>query len=179
MIEKNPMFWTPKNPAELAARLESFSGSEKAISYMVAMWTTNLCSDMWQAADPVIVPEDDAAARKLLKELINYYLDPDEVAQFRKEARENHRAGDDIKALLNYHPVYRDECAIIDKEAQQACIESTTLFRDLDPAEVAEFRQAARENHDAGDEIKTIWHPVYRDECAKIDDEARVIGSID
>tara|TARA_R110000772_G_scaffold32700_1_gene79834 strand:- start:881 stop:1255 length:375 start_codon:yes stop_codon:yes gene_type:complete len=124
MIEKNPMFWTPKNPAELAARLESFSGSEKAISYMVAMWTTNLCAEMWQPAEPVTVPEDDAAAR-------------------------------------------------------QACTESTTLFRDLDPAEVAEFRQAARENHQAGDEINPVWHPVYRHECAAIDDEARVIGSID
>ena len=123
MIEKNPLFWTPKNPAELAARLESFSGSEKAISYMVAMWTTNLCAEMWQAADPVIVPEDDAAAR-------------------------------------------------------QACIDAV-LFNNLDPEMVAEYRQDARENHDAGDEIKTIWHPVYRDECAKIDDEARVIGKID
>ena len=123
MIEKNPMFWTPKDPAELAARLESFSGSEKAISYMVAMWTTNLCSDMWQAADPVIVPEDDAAAR-------------------------------------------------------QACLDAV-LFNHLDPEMVAEYRQAARENHQAGDEIKTIWHPVYRHECAAIDDEARVIGSID
>ena len=123
MIEKNPMFWTPKNPAELAARLESFSGSEKAISYMVAMWTTNLCSDMWQAADPVIVPEDDAAAR-------------------------------------------------------QACLDAV-LFNNLDPAEVSEFRQAARDNHEAGDEINPVWHPVYRHECAAIDDEARVIGSID
>ena len=123
MIEKNPMFWTPKDPAELAARLESFSGSEKAISYMVAMWTTNLCAEMWQPADPVIVPEDDAAAR-------------------------------------------------------QACLDAV-LFNPLDADEVAEFRQAARENHQAGDEINPVWHPVYRDECAKIDDEARVIGSID
>ena len=123
MIEKNPMFWTPKNPAELAARLESFSGSEKAISYMVAMWTTNLCVEMFEPAEPVTVPEDDAAAR-------------------------------------------------------QACIDAV-LFNNLDPEMVAEYRQDARENHDAGDEIKTIWHPVYRDECAKIDDEARVIGKID
>ena len=124
MIEKNPLFWTPKNPAELAARLESFSGSEKAISYMVAMWTTNLCSEMWQPAEPVTIPEDDASSR-------------------------------------------------------QACTESSMLFRDLDPAEVAEFRQAARDNHQAGDEIDSLWHPVYRDECAIIDDEARVIGKID
>jgi len=124
MIEKNPLFWTPKNPAELAARLESFSGSEKAISYMVAMWTTNLCAEMVKPAEPVIVPEDDAAAR-------------------------------------------------------QACTKSTMLFRDLDPDEVAEFRQAARNNHEAGDEIDSLWHPVYRDECAAIDDEARVIGGIE
>ena len=124
MIEKNPMFWTPKNPAELAARLESFSGSEKAISYMVAMWTTNLCAEMFEPAEPVTTPEDDP-------------------------------------------------------EARQACTESTMLFRDLDPDEVLEFRQAARDNHQAGDEINPVWHPVYRDECAAIDDEARVIGSID
>ena len=123
MIEKNPLFWTPKNPAELAARLESFSGSEKAISYMVAMWTTNLCSEMWQPAEPVTTPEDDP-------------------------------------------------------EARQACIDAY-LFNNLDPEEVAEFRQAARDNHQAGDEISPIAHPVYRDECAAIDDQARVIGSID
>ena len=124
MIEKNPMFWTPKNPAELAARLESFSGSEKAISYMVAMWTTNLCAEMFEPAEPVTIPEDDASSR-------------------------------------------------------QACTESSMLFRDLDPDEVAEFKQSAREKHQAGDEINPVWHPVYRDECAAIDDEARVIGSID
>ena len=128
MIEKNPLFWTPKNPAELAARLESFSGSEKAISYMVAMWTTNLCSEMWQPAEPVTKPENDL----------------------------------DVAA---------------------ACIHSTTLgralFRELDFDEVSEVRQAARDNHQAGDEINPVWHPVYRDECAAIDDEARVIGSID
>tara|TARA_R110000868_G_scaffold25336_1_gene98798 strand:- start:386 stop:757 length:372 start_codon:yes stop_codon:yes gene_type:complete len=123
MIEKNPMFWTPKDPAELAARLESFSGSEKAISYMVAMWTTNLYAEMLEPAEPVTIPEDDAASR-------------------------------------------------------QACIDAV-LFDNLDPAEVAEFRQAARDNHEAGDEINPVWHPVYRDECAVIDDEARVIGSID
>ena len=123
MIEKNPMFWTPKNPAELAARLESFSGSEKAISYMVAMWTTNLCSEMWQPAEPVTIPENDL-------------------------------------------------------EARQACIDAY-LFSNLDQEEVAEFRQGARDNHQAGDEISPIAHPVYRDECAAIDDEARVIGKID
>ena len=117
------MFWTPKDPAELAARLESFSGSEKAISYMVAMWTTNLYAEMLEPAEPVTIPEDDAASR-------------------------------------------------------QACIDAV-LFDNLDPAEVAEFRQAARDNHEAGDEINPVWHPVYRDECAVIDDEARVIGSID
>ena len=123
MIEKNPLFWTPKNPAELAARLESFSGSEKAISYMVAMWTTNLCSEMWQPAEPVTIPENDP-------------------------------------------------------EARQACIDAV-LFWDVDPELVYEYRQDARQNHQAGDEINPVWHPVYRDECAAIDDEARVIGQID
>mgnify|MGYP003121150990 CR=1 FL=1 len=58
MLEKNPLFWTPKNPAELAARLESFSGSEKAFSYMVAMWTTNLCSEMWQPAECAAIDDE-------------------------------------------------------------------------------------------------------------------------
>ena len=62
MIEKNPLFWTPKNPAELAARLESFSGSEKAFGYMVAMWTTNLCAEMLEPVEPVTKPENDLDA---------------------------------------------------------------------------------------------------------------------
>lgn len=48
MIDKNPMYWTPKNPVELADKLESFNGSEKAISYTVAMWTFNLCAEIFE-----------------------------------------------------------------------------------------------------------------------------------
>mgnify|MGYP003655921618 FL=1 len=48
MIKKNPMYWTPKSLAELADKLESFNGTERAISYMVSMWTFNLCAEMFE-----------------------------------------------------------------------------------------------------------------------------------
>ena len=47
MIKRNPLYWTPKSPAELADKLESFCDSEKAIAYMASMWTFNLCADMF------------------------------------------------------------------------------------------------------------------------------------
>lgn len=45
------------------------------------------------------------------------------------------------------------------------------MFRTLDPQEEATFRKWARDNHQPGDEIDSLWHPVVRDECAKIDAE--------
>ncbi len=39
------------------------------------------------------------------------------------------------------------------------------LWRDLDPDEVTEFRQAARDKYKPGEPINPTWHPVYRDEC--------------
>lgn len=46
------------------------------------------------------------------------------------------------------------------------------LFQTLTPKEEEEFRQAARVNHKPGAEIDETWHPIYRDECRIIDDEA-------
>lgn len=46
------------------------------------------------------------------------------------------------------------------------------LFRPLSPKEEKEFRQDARDNHKPGAEIDDTWHPIYRDECRIIDDEA-------
>lgn len=45
------------------------------------------------------------------------------------------------------------------------------MFRTLDPQEEVTFRKWARDNHQPGDEIDSLWHPVVRDECAKIDAE--------
>lgn len=45
------------------------------------------------------------------------------------------------------------------------------MFRDLNLEEEKEFRQWARENYKPGDEINSVWHPVVRDECEKINQE--------
>ena len=45
------------------------------------------------------------------------------------------------------------------------------LFKDLTPAQEEEFRQWARDNYKAFNEIKGIWHPVVQDECVKINKE--------
>jgi len=44
-------------------------------------------------------------------------------------------------------------------------------FAKLLPHEEAEYRQHARNNYKVGDEIKSIWHPVYQEECKKIEEE--------
>jgi hypothetical protein len=46
-----------------------------------------------------------------------------------------------------------------------------TLFRSLDPAEEKSFRAWAREHHDPGSPVNTLWHPVVRDECERMDRE--------
>ena len=49
----------------------------------------------------------------------------------------------------------------------------SVLFRELDDAEVAEFRAHARANHKPGDHIeREIWHPVIVAECELIDAQA-------
>ena len=45
-------------------------------------------------------------------------------------------------------------------------------FKVLNPEEEAEFRQWARDKFTPGEEIKEIWHPIVRDECAKMAKEA-------
>jgi len=50
-----------------------------------------------------------------------------------------------------------------------------SLFMVLTPAEEAEFRQWARTHHVLGDAVSETWHPVVRDECRKIDEEARAL----
>lgn len=44
-------------------------------------------------------------------------------------------------------------------------------FRKLSKEEEADFRSGARESYKPFSEIKGIWHPVYQDECKKINEE--------
>ena len=46
------------------------------------------------------------------------------------------------------------------------------MFIHLDPEAEARFRGWARDNHAPGTFINPLWHPVVRDECARIDAEA-------
>jgi hypothetical protein len=63
-----------------------------------------------------------------------------------------------------------------DTEYQAPAAEPDTLpdafFKDLDPAEVESFKQWARDNHSKGDAINGCWHPIIRDECARLDSAA-------
>jgi hypothetical protein len=45
------------------------------------------------------------------------------------------------------------------------------LFKELNEEETKEFRKWARENYKPNDAISTIWHPVVREECAKMNIE--------
>ena len=45
------------------------------------------------------------------------------------------------------------------------------LFKILTEEEAVAYRQWARENYTPGDEIPTIWHPVIREECEKMNVE--------
>ena len=44
-------------------------------------------------------------------------------------------------------------------------------FRELTPDEEEQFRQWARENFDPGTPASPLWHPVVRDEWAKLANE--------
>jgi len=48
---------------------------------------------------------------------------------------------------------------------------SSALFRDLPPKEEEEFRKWARNKWTPSQKINMVWHPVVRQECAKILDE--------
>lgn len=45
------------------------------------------------------------------------------------------------------------------------------MFKDLTPEEEQEFRKWARNNYKPDEEIHSFWHPVVRDECAKMNQE--------
>ena len=45
------------------------------------------------------------------------------------------------------------------------------LWRELNQKEEQEFRDSARKNYKPLTEISGVWHPVYQDECVKINKE--------
>ena len=47
------------------------------------------------------------------------------------------------------------------------------LFRTLSKEEEKEFRAWARDNHQPGDEVCSVWHPIVVEECKKIDEESK------
>jgi len=49
-----------------------------------------------------------------------------------------------------------------------------SIFRDLSEKEEKEFRQWARDNYKAWEDIKGIWHPVIQDECKIMNQEAEL-----
>lgn len=47
------------------------------------------------------------------------------------------------------------------------------LFQILTNEEVELYKTDARKNYKVGDTIDPLWHPVYLDECIKINDDAK------
>jgi hypothetical protein len=46
------------------------------------------------------------------------------------------------------------------------------MFRELSPIEEKEFRDAARKIYKPFTPISGIWHPIYQEECVKINQES-------
>jgi len=64
-------------------------------------------------------------------------------------------------------PLHRDGCSAAAPAAMP-----DWMFRQLTPDEEVTFRQWARENWHAGKPVNPTWHPVVREECDLIRDEA-------
>lgn len=53
------------------------------------------------------------------------------------------------------------------------------LFRVLNPVERSEFAKYTRETYTPGvDEVSSVWHPICRLECQRMDEEAGFTGYI-
>ncbi|MDP1645198.1 MAG: hypothetical protein Q8L71_06800 [Thiobacillus sp.] len=48
------------------------------------------------------------------------------------------------------------------------------LWKSLNPEEEKKFREAAREKYEPFTDLCPLWHPVYIDECVKINVERGV-----
>lgn len=46
--------------------------------------------------------------------------------------------------------------------------QTCAMFRSLDAAECIDFRLGAQENYVEFAAIDNLWHPIFRDECQKI-----------
>lgn len=44
------------------------------------------------------------------------------------------------------------------------------MFRTLDEEEKKQFKKWARDNYVPGEEISEVWHPVVREECARMNE---------
>jgi hypothetical protein len=53
----------------------------------------------------------------------------------------------------------------------KALVFCESWFRNLSPQEEEEFRKDARQKYQVGSEIDDLWHPVYRMECMKMNEE--------
>ena len=42
------------------------------------------------------------------------------------------------------------------------------FYRELSNKEAQEFQEWARENWKVGDKVRSVWHPVIQEECAKM-----------
>lgn len=47
------------------------------------------------------------------------------------------------------------------------------MFKHLSPKQEQTYRKWAREHYHAGEPVNEVWHPVVRDECAKINTESQ------
>jgi len=64
-------------------------------------------------------------------------------------------------------------------EAGEWCCRNNSFFKTLTADEDKEFRQWARDSWRPGDPISPMWHPVVRDECRTMTEEARRVGASD
>lgn len=69
----------------------------------------------------------------------------------------------------------RDDFPPYDEDA--ATLPVTSMFRSLDPAEEASFREWAHANWQPGQYVNPMWHPVVRDECERMTTNAQVAAA--
>lgn len=50
--------------------------------------------------------------------------------------------------------------------------ENNLMFKELTEEEIAEYKRQVRKNYQVGNEINPLWHPVYREECHLMNEEA-------
>jgi len=61
----------------------------------------------------------------------------------------------------------------IKRKRERKTMDINSMYRELSDEAKARFREWARNNHKAGDEINSLWHPIVKDECRLIDKEKK------